>query len=58
MAHKLMLLLESLQLVFFMVGWNVRLKDKPGLTPNQAYNLREVGKLLVLVYREKSERRS
>ena len=29
-----------------MVGWNVRLKDKPVLTPNQKYELRMDEELL------------
>lgn len=38
-----------------MVGWNVRLKDEPVLTPYQGYKLRMDGKLLAPVFREKSE---
>lgn len=35
-----MLFHENPQLIFFVVGWNVRLEDEPVVAPNQCYKLR------------------
>jgi len=50
-----MLLHKNFHFIFVMVGWNVRLKDKPVLTPNQKYELRMDEELLERGYWGMSE---